>query len=82
MAEYPDLENYLVVLNRDFKDRTLEEIRVASPYFFQYGDFPLETIKGLQIQGFSRIGRHLVWHLEHRSPAFPRHGRYGSHLYG
>jgi formamidopyrimidine-DNA glycosylase len=65
MAEYPDLENYLVVLNREFKDRVIEEIRVASPYFFQYGDFPLETVQGLMIKGFSRLGRYLVWELEH-----------------
>lgn len=65
MAEYPDLENYRRVLEREFKDRIIEEIRVASPYFFHYGDFPLETVKGLKVQYFRRLGRYLVWELEH-----------------
>jgi formamidopyrimidine-DNA glycosylase len=63
MPELPDVCVYLEALERQVVGRTLERIRLASPFVLRSYDPPLEVTFGRTVQGVRRIGKRIVFEL-------------------
>jgi formamidopyrimidine-DNA glycosylase len=63
MPELPDVCVYLEALERQVVGRTLERIRLASPFVLRSYDPPLEATFGRTVQGVRRIGKRIVFDL-------------------
>ena len=64
MPELPDVELYLAALRPRVIGRTIEQVRVASPFFVRTYDPPLSGITGHEIVSLSRLGKRLVFALD------------------
>lgn len=64
MPELPDVELYVEHLNRRLAGRTLEKVRVASPFLLRTVAPPLSAAGGKTIRGFRRLGKRVVFELE------------------
>ena len=64
MPELPDVELYLAALRPRVAGRTIERVRVASPFFVRTYDPPVAAIEGHAIQSLSRVGKRLVFGLD------------------
>ena len=64
MPELPDIELYLHALRPRLAGRTLERIRVASPFLVRSFDPPIDRAAGKKVVGLRRLGKRLVWALE------------------
>src|SRR3989304_6365341 len=63
MPELPDVCVYLEALERKVVGRTLERIRVASPFVLRSYDPPLEATFGRTVRRMRRIGKRIVFEL-------------------
>jgi formamidopyrimidine-DNA glycosylase len=63
MPELPDVELYLSALRTHISDRTLERVRLATPFLLRSVQPPLESVEGRVVTGFRRIGKRIVWEL-------------------
>ena len=63
MPELPDVCVYLEALERTVVGRTLERIRLASPFVLRSYDPPLDATFGRSVQGVQRIGKRIVFDL-------------------
>ena len=63
MPELPDIELYLHALRPRLVGRTVRAIRVASPFLLRTAAPPLEAFVGHTIDGLSRLGKRLVFHV-------------------
>jgi formamidopyrimidine-DNA glycosylase len=63
MPELPDVLLYVDHLSRLLVGRPLTGVRVISPSVLQTYDPPVSTLNGKQVEGVSRIGKRLVWHV-------------------
>lgn len=63
MPELPDVCVYLEALERKVAGRTLERIRLASPFVLRSYDPPLDATFGRPVQGVQRIGKRIVFDL-------------------
>ena len=64
MPEIPDIDLYLVHLERRFRGQVLEGIRLASPFLLRSVMPPLASCHGKTVSGFRRLGKRIVWELE------------------
>ena len=64
MPELPDIELYLHALERRITGRTLEKIRIASPFLVRSFDPPIDQANGKKVTALRRLGKRLVWQLE------------------
>ncbi len=64
MPELPDVELYLSALRARIAGRTLERIRLATPFLLRSVEPPLHRAEGRTVTGFRRIGKRIVWELE------------------
>ena len=64
MPELPDVELYVEHLTRRLSGRTLERVRVASPFLLRTVSPPLSDAEGRTIRGFRRLGKRVVFELE------------------
>lgn len=64
MPELPDVALYVEHLNRRLAGRTLERVRLASPFLLRTVSPPLSTADGKTIRGFRRLGKRIVFELE------------------
>lgn len=64
MPELPDVIVYREALERVAVDRTLEGVRLASPFVLRTVDPPIEALVGLSVVGAERMGKRLVLSLE------------------
>ncbi|MCG8457557.1 MAG: hypothetical protein MI919_14885 [Holophagales bacterium] len=64
MPEMPDIVAYVEALERVAAGKELERVRVRSPFLVRSVSPPLGDTAGRRIQGFSRLGKRIVWHLE------------------
>ncbi len=64
MPELPDVELYLSALRARIAGRTLERVRLATPFLLRSVEPPLERAEGRAVTGFRRIGKRIVWELE------------------
>lgn len=60
MPEYPDITIYLERLQALLAGRPLERIRIRSPFLLRTVQPPLNSIEGLEIISFERLGKRLV----------------------
>jgi formamidopyrimidine-DNA glycosylase len=61
MPELPDVELYLSALRAQVGGRTLERVRLATPFLLRSVDPPLDRAEGREMTGFRRIGKRIVW---------------------
>jgi formamidopyrimidine-DNA glycosylase len=64
MPELPDVVVYLEALERQVVGRTLEAIRVASPFVLRSVEPPLAELEGRRVSGVRRLGKRVVLGLE------------------
>jgi formamidopyrimidine-DNA glycosylase len=64
VPELPDVELYLSALRPRIAGRTIERVRVASPFFVRTYDPPITVLAGRTIQALSRIGKRLVFEMD------------------
>ena len=64
MPELPDVALYVEHLTRRLAGRTLERVRVASPFLLRTVAPPLSAAEGRTIRGFRRLGKRVVFELE------------------
>jgi formamidopyrimidine-DNA glycosylase len=64
VPELPDIELYLHALRPRIAGRTLERIRLASPFLVRSFDPPIDRAAGRKVVGLRRLGKRLVWELE------------------
>ena len=64
MPELPDVELYLSALRPRIAGRTIERVRVASPFFVRSYDPPLTALEGRTLESVSRIGKRIVFALD------------------
>ncbi len=64
MPELPDVELYLSALRSRIAGRTLERVRLATPFLLRSVDPPLRLAEGCAVTGFRRIGKRIVWEME------------------
>ncbi len=64
MPELPDLELYLHALRPRLLGRTLERVRLASPFLLRSVEPPLVAAEGKAVRALSRLGKRLVFGLE------------------
>jgi formamidopyrimidine-DNA glycosylase len=63
MPELPDVELYLSALRTHIGGRTVERVRLATPFLLRSVQPPLESVEGCLVTGFRRIGKRIVWEL-------------------
>lgn len=64
MPELPDIELYLHALRARIVGRTLERIRIASPFLVRSFAPPIDQAHGKKVIALGRLGKRLVWQLE------------------
>jgi len=64
VPELPDVALYVEHLTRRLAGRTLERVRVASPFLLRTVAPPLSAVEGRSIRGFRRLGKRVVFELE------------------
>ena len=64
MPELPDVELYLAALRRRVLGRTVEKVRVASPFFVRSYDPPIAALEGRRVDALARLGKRLVFALD------------------
>jgi len=64
MPELPDILLYLSALRPRVVGRTIEKIRLASPFLLRSIDPPLSAAEGRRVTGLSRLGKRVVFELE------------------
>jgi formamidopyrimidine-DNA glycosylase len=64
VPERPDIELYLAALRPRVAGRTIEQVRVASPFFVRTYDPPAAAVAGHTIQSLSRLGKRIVFALD------------------
>jgi formamidopyrimidine-DNA glycosylase len=69
MPELPDVELYISALRGHIAGRTLERVRLATPFLLRSVAPPLEQAEGQTVTGFRRIGKRIVWELDNPSTA-------------
>jgi formamidopyrimidine-DNA glycosylase len=64
VPELPDVDVYVVHLQRRIAGATLDHIRLASPFVLRSVDPPLRDASGKRVSGVSRMGKRVVIALE------------------
>jgi formamidopyrimidine-DNA glycosylase len=64
VPELPDIELYLHALEPRIVGRTLERVRIASPFLVRSYDPQIDHVNGKKVLGLRRLGKRLVWQLE------------------
>ncbi len=64
MPELPDVVVYLESLQPRIVGRTLERVRLASPFLLRSVDPPLDEVKGRRVQKLRRLGKRIVIGLD------------------
>jgi len=64
MPELPDVIIYIEALERRLVGQTLDRIRIKSPFVLRSVTPPITSIEGRKVEGFSRLGKQIVFHFE------------------
>ena len=64
MPELPDVVVYVQSLGRLLAGQTVDDVIIRSPSILKTFEPNIESICGLRIDGFSRCGKRVVWHLQ------------------
>jgi len=63
VPELPDVTVYVEALRRHVGGRTLERVRLKSPFLLRSVDPPLTAAHGRAVAGVRRLGKRIVWEL-------------------
>src|SRR5947207_6825867 len=61
MPELPDIELYLMALRRRVLGKTLNRLRIVSPFVLRTFEPPIEMIEGRTVQQLRRMGKRIVF---------------------
>jgi len=61
LPEYPDITVYIERLAHFIQDRPLLKVRLGTPFFLRTAVPPLNSIEGLRVTGFERLGKRIVF---------------------
>jgi len=64
MPELPDVVVYIEALERRVVGRTLERVRLLSPFILRTAVPPISAAEGKRVLGFRRVGKRIVFELE------------------
>jgi formamidopyrimidine-DNA glycosylase len=64
MPELPDIVVYLDALHRRVVGRTLDKIRLISPFLLRSVEPPVERAEGKTVRGLRRLGKRIVFELD------------------
>jgi len=64
MPELPDVVVYLECLQRRVAGRTLDKVRLISPFLLRSVEPPLAAVEGKTVRGLRRLGKRLVFELD------------------
>jgi formamidopyrimidine-DNA glycosylase len=64
VPELPDVALYVEHLTRRLAGRTLERVRLASPFLLRTVAPPISSAEGKTIRGFRRLGKRVVFELD------------------
>jgi formamidopyrimidine-DNA glycosylase len=64
MPELPDIVVYIEALERRVRGRTLDDVRLRSPFLLRTVDPPLDAARGRVVTGLRRMGKRIVLALE------------------
>jgi formamidopyrimidine-DNA glycosylase len=64
MPELPDIVVYIEALERRVLERTLDDVRLRSPFLLRTVDPPLVAARGRAVTGLRRMGKRIVFALE------------------
>jgi formamidopyrimidine-DNA glycosylase len=65
MPELPDIELYLHALSSRVIGKTIERIRIVSPFVLRTFDPPIDAVEGKSVRALRRIGKRIVFELDH-----------------
>lgn len=66
MPELPDIMLYLHALAPRVVNKTIERVRIVSPFVLRTFDPPIEQVEGRTVTGLRRIGKRIVFDLSMR----------------
>jgi formamidopyrimidine-DNA glycosylase len=66
MPELPDVVVYIEALGRRVVGRTLDRVRVLSPFILRTAVPPISAVEGKRVAGLRRVGKRIVLELEGR----------------
>ena len=61
MPEYPDIVIYIERLHAIIRRKTLEQVRIVSPFLLRTAQPPVDVLHGCTIRGFEHIGKRIVF---------------------
>lgn len=64
MPELPDIELYLHALGPRIAGRSIEAVRLASPFLVRSIEPPIEALTGRTVTALTRLGKRVVWRLD------------------
>jgi formamidopyrimidine-DNA glycosylase len=64
VPELPDVELYLFALRPRIVGKSIERVRLATPFLLRSVEPPLEAATGRTVTGLRRIGKRIVWEIE------------------
>lgn len=64
MPELPDITVYITALENRVMGRSLDRIRITSPFLLRTAVPPLSSIQGLKITGIRRLGKRIAFGFE------------------
>jgi formamidopyrimidine-DNA glycosylase len=64
MPELPDIVTYIEALEERIKDKTVDKVRIASPFVVRSFDPPIRSIEGNTVRSLRRLGKRIVWALD------------------
>ena len=64
MPELPDISAYIKALEARIVGRTLERVRVTSPFLLRTADPPVESVEGRRVVAVRRIGKRIAIGIE------------------
>jgi formamidopyrimidine-DNA glycosylase len=64
LPELPDVELYLFALRPRIVGKTIDRVRLATPFLLRSVEPPLEAVTSRRVTGLRRIGKRIVWEVE------------------
>lgn len=64
MPEFPDLELYVEALTKRVQGRSLERVRLGSPFVLRSVEPPLSSLFGRVVRGLRRVGKRVVFEFD------------------
>jgi formamidopyrimidine-DNA glycosylase len=65
VPELPDLTVYIETIGARTIGDALERVRLASPFLVRTVDPPIRSVEGARVRGLRRVGKRIVFELEH-----------------